>query len=434
MRIVLYVILACPILFDERTIYFAINRANPLFDSYAGFRGIELLSFALLGMLFLFGGFNVRALKRNPLLVPLTFMFLPIYIGIIVGVLNNNADLFGHWRNYVIGYAFFIAFIMHFDTLEKMEEFFIVLLVITGVRTLYTLGVFVPSAETAATRFGFGTPFFYNTPILFALIACSSYGLSCLLAKDEEARINRHRSILFLSSLVFLFVIILSFKRSIWGIAFVSYTTVFIMLLPYFRRYLHHIVLGGILVLGTGLVLANMPFFAAYTEHLPLSIQSMNLFGGPTGTVHDESNAGHIENISVAWTLLNEKGLFFGGGVGLIEDYRLLNPAPHNAIIFVWYKYGIIGLFVYLYGLVKIMVMYLMRYKLLSLREKQLSVGLFGLLTGWFFASSLVIHPHFPSFTATILIFTTLGMLSSILVVNEERWRHAVASRERKLA
>ena len=195
MRFVLYVILACPILSDERTIYFAINRANPLFESYAGFRGIEVLSLTLLGMLFLCGGFNVRALKRNSLLVPLTFMFLPIYIGIFVGVLNNNADLFGHWRNYVIGYAFFVAFIMHFDSVERMEEFLVVLLVITGIRTLYTLGVFLPSTETVVTRFGFGTPFFYNTPNLFALIACSAYGLSCLFAKDEEARINKHRSI-----------------------------------------------------------------------------------------------------------------------------------------------------------------------------------------------------------------------------------------------
>ncbi len=422
-RYLVYILLAGTILFDEKTYGFSRNLDNPLFDVYFGFRGIDLIAVLLMAIFALSGGVKTSVLKRNPLVRPLTFMLVPMLLGILRGSYHQEDQMFADWKNYVIGYGFFIVLITCFGNIERIERLYRTLLVLTLLRTVYTMWEYYTGAGSIITGFNFQAPFYYNTPILFVLILCSAFGLANFLIKDKEAWAHRHRWKLLILSVFFTLVICLSFKRSIWLVTIIAMVCVAALMKSFIGKRTLYAVLASALLFSSVYAVFSLESFALQRAHISASVRSMNPFGAMTGTVHDDSNRSHLDNVAVTWRLLSEKGFLLGGGVGLIEDHRLVNPSIHNGILFVWYKFGLLGACVYLFCFGKLFYKYLRSYGRLSPREKVLTVGAFGTALGWFAASSVYVPPFFSSLTGAIVMFLFFGILSNMLVINDDRRR-----------
>lgn len=422
-RYLVYILLAATILFDEKTYRFLSNRDNPLFDVYFGFRGIDLIAMLLMAVFALSGGLKISVLKRNPLVRPLAFMLVPMFLGILRGLYFQNSQMFADWKNYVIGYGFFIVLITCFGSIERIERLYKTLLVLTILRTIYTIWEHYIGAGTFIARFNFQVPFYYNSPILYALILCSSFGLANFLVGDKAAWAHRHRWKLLILAVFFTLVIFLSFKRSIWIVDAIAVACVAALMRSFIGKRVLYALVASALLFSSTYVIFNLENFARQRAHFSLSVRSMNPFGATTGTIHDDSNRSHLDNVSVTWRLLNERGLLLGGGVGKIEDHRLGNPSIHNGLLFAWYKFGLLGGCVYLFCFGKIFIKYLRSYKWLSPREKVITVGPFGTALGWFAVSVIFAPPFFSSLTGAILMFLIFGILSNILVINDDRRR-----------
>ncbi len=427
-RYLVYIFLASTILFDEKTIRFASNRDNPLFDAYFGFRGIDLMAMLLMAVFALSGGVKTSVLKRNPLVRPLAFMLVPVFLGILRGVYFQNSQMFADWKNYVVGYGFFIVLITCFGSVERIERLYKTLLVLTLLRTVYTMWEYSTGGGNFLPRFNFQAPFVYNTPILFALILCSSFGVANFLVKDKAAWAHRHRWKLLILAVFFTLLIFLSFKRSIWLVTIVTMVGVPALLRSFIVKRALYAVLASALLFSSAYAIFNLESFAPQQAHFGLSLRSMNPFGAETGTIHDDSNRSHLDNVAVAWKLLNEQGLLLGGGVGLIEDHRLVNPSIHNGLLYVWYKFGLLGACVYLFCFGKLFYKYLRSYGQLSPREKAITVGAFSTVLAWFAVSLVFVPPFFTSITGAILMFLMFGILSNTLVINEDRRRRKAFS------
>jgi O-Antigen ligase len=306
--------------------------------AFGGFRWIDLFL-----ILLIVASVALAWPKHAPWTVPKVlrkpaWLFVAtIVFSIFYGLAHGGTNVFFDWRGIALGTGLVLVFGYWVNTPFALRSAVRLFLAVCAAKALWILLTYALGGGVDVVLLGVRTPFF-DGPVLslcgLATVMGFRFGL-------EETRMRRKIGY-FLISLLTGFLVLICFRRTNWGEVFIAGA---ILIFPNMRA--RKLALAALLAAGIFVLLAVPEMFLERVE-------SFDLLEGNQASDYADTNAGHIGDLLDAWDQIRAHPIT-GLGQGYsydtvrIRDWKTESWMVHNAILQVWLRYGIVGLFAYLW-------------------------------------------------------------------------------------
>ncbi len=310
---------------------------SPLYDKALGqFRWIDLLvisaAYVHLAVILV----ARRTIPRLPAMVryPLWLFFGALAVALGRGALAGGSELFYEWRNIVLGIGLAIVWSYWITSVAALQEAIVSFSVVMGAKIFYALGSYaLAGGLMGAAVPGVATPIF-DGPTLSAVTLAALLGLRSLSQNGSGAR--TWWGVLGVGAS---FLIVLSLRRSCW-VALALGVAVTMAFRP--RR----LILAGSLLVLTVVVAA-----VSLQGSLLRRMESFSVFADRSE--YGQTNQDHIgELLDVVEQIEAHPVLGIGVGTPIktdrIRNWKKESWEVHNAILFMWLRFGFAGLVAYL--------------------------------------------------------------------------------------
>lgn len=307
--------------------------------AFGDFRWVDLALLAILGLVVAFRGGTGRLFRLHvpPEVGRWSLVFgLAIVISMIHGSIAGGTELFFDWRGLAVGgsFMFLLYQLVRTNPQALKVAAFSLITILVGRASYHLVTFFAGTADV--TLQGVRIPVFDGPTLSATVFAVITAG--CLAVGWKEGSLNARLFFGCLAS-VALLLVVLAFRRTYWGEAFVGLVAI---LLIFNRKRL------SALLTIVALSLAFLPFLPAEYQ---LRAASVNPFS-QTENRYTVTNEDHLNDLRDAWDVI-KKDPVLGYGLGRpysthrIENWKFISWGVHNAILHVWLRYGALGLISY---------------------------------------------------------------------------------------
>lgn len=251
------------------------------------------------------------------------------------GALEGGSELFYEWRNIVLGFGLTIVWSYWITSAGAFQESVVSFSVVAGAKIFYTLASYVLAGGLIGAAVpGVATPMF-DGPTLSAVTFAALLGLRRLPQRWSGRTI--WWAVLGLASS---FLIVMSLRRSCW-VALVLGTTVTMAFRP--RR----LVLSGSLIVVT-VAVASVSLEGSLLRRM----ESFSVFADRSE--YGQTNQDHVGELLDVWEQIKLQPVL-GIGIGTsiktdrIRNWKKESWEVHNAILFMWLRFGFAGVIAYLW-------------------------------------------------------------------------------------
>lgn len=318
--------------------YPVMGAANVIYSWRVGV-GLRLVDIIILG---LFAFWAVAYRQRGSIAifprhfgVSLYFLGFGWLLAFVYGWLGGGENLFFDWRSILLGVL--IAWMVS-DTFARTNRFDLLASWFLRAFTLwasYLLLAYALGGGVVMATLGGRTPTF-DGPTLSIFNFAVALSLAILLGPRSDMK-----RLALITLCVSMPLVIIAFRRTYWG--------ELLMVLPLVMLLRGHVRKLVPLIALLGLILGAL-FNGLGPSRVVDRVQSMNPF--VTSSVAASTNEDHVNDILDAWDVVRNSP-FFGLGLGRpyettrIANWKSESWGVHNAILHVWVRYGLIGLFGY---------------------------------------------------------------------------------------
>lgn len=264
-------------------------------------------------------------------------MGLAIVLAMVHGALAGGTELFFDWQGLALGAAFMLVLYQLLRAKpDAVRVAAFALIAILTARAAYQLATFF-AGTSGVTLQGVRIPVFDGPTLsntVFVLIAAG-----CVAVGWKRGPVTT-RVVCGAAALLALVLVVLAFRRTYWGEAFVGLVTI---LLVFNKRRL-----SAVLALAA-LGVALLPYLPG---EFRLRAESANPFAAEENR-YTVTNDDHLNDLRDAWDVIKQDPVL-GYGLGRpyeterIENWKHTSWGVHNAVLHVWLRYGILGLVSYL--------------------------------------------------------------------------------------
>jgi O-antigen ligase len=347
---------------------------------------------------------------------------IAIGLSMVHGSLAGGTELFFDWLGLAVGFAFMFLLYQVLRTRPgavRVAGFALIALLVG--RAVFHLANFF-AGTSGVTLQGVRIPVFDGPTIsntVFVLI------VGGCLALGWKAGSFNSRLLCGAAAMVALVLVVLAFRRTYWGEAFVGLVAI---LLVFNKKRL------SALLAMVALAVALLPFLPG---EFRLRAASVNPFADKKNQ-YTLTNEDHLNDLRDAWDVIKQNPVL-GYGLGRpydterIENWKFISWGVHNAVLHVWLRYGALGLISYL-GLHFAIMRWLLR---LSRRfdpesfERWWLTAAFSYVTATFIVSLFASPWPYGSTQNSLLI---LGILGSAFALQNERRTAARATQSQPRA
>jgi O-antigen ligase len=308
-------------------------------QAFGDFRWIDLLIFGALGFMI---AVRIGTGKLFKLHVPrdigrwALLLSAAIALSMVHGSLAGGTELFFDWQGLAVGAAFmFLVYQLVRTRPEAVRVAAFALIAVLAARAVYALAMFF-SGSSGVTLQGVRIPVFDGPTLsntVFVLIAAG-----CLAVGWKTGSVNS-RLVCAGAAAIALLLVVLAFRRTYWGEAFVG--LVAILLIFNKRR------LSALLTI-VALAVVLLPYLPG---EFRLRAASANPFADDKNR-YTVTNEDHLNDLRDAWDVIKQDPVL-GYGLGRpyeterITNWKFTSWGVHNAILHVWLRYGLLGLISY---------------------------------------------------------------------------------------
>ena len=320
-----------------------IDSASPAWiylKAFGDFRWIDVIVFGVLGFV---AALRIGSDRFFKLHAPKdmgrwsVLLGLAIVLSMVHGSLAGGTELFFDWQGLAVGVAFMLVLYQLVRTRPgavRVAAFALIAVLVA--RAAYQLATFV-AGTTGVTLQGVRIPVFDGPTLsntVFVLIAAG-----CIAVGWKRGPFSA-RVLCGGAALLALVLVVLAFRRTYWGEAFVGLVAI---LLVFNKRRL-----SALLALAA-LGVALLPYLPG---EFRLRAESANPFAAEENR-YTVTNDDHLNDLRDAWDVIKQDPVL-GYGLGRpyeterIENWKFTSWGVHNAVLHVWLRYGALGLVSYL--------------------------------------------------------------------------------------
>lgn len=313
--------------------------ASAIYDKVlGGFRWIDLfLIVAILGTLILSRGNRREWILPKPLLKPASLFCAAWLFSIIYGLLRGGTNVFFDWRGIALGVGLVCVFSYWIDSPFALYSAVRSVLWIFAIRAIWIFLAYASGGGVTEPFESVRTPLFDGSTLS---IACFMAVLGFSFTAEETRLLQK--AIFLIPSLLASALVYISLRRTFWIELFIA---VLILIFP--NRKLRA---AAISAFSGGLILAMALFPGILMERL----KSFNVLEGNDASEYAATNLDHIGDLLDAWDQIQAHPITgLGQGYAYETDrirvWKTESWMVHNAPLHVWLRYGITGLFAYLW-------------------------------------------------------------------------------------
>ena len=260
-----------------------------------------------------------------------------IVLSMVHGSLAGGTELFFDWQGLAVGFAFMLVLYQLVRTRPgAVRVAALALIAVLVGRAVYQLANFF-AGTSGVTLQGVRIPVFDGPTLsntVFVLIAAG-----CIAVGWKRGPFSA-RLLCGGAAMVALVLVVLAFRRTYWGEAFVGLVAI---LLVFNKRRL------SALLTVVALAVALLPYLPG---EFRLRAESANPFAADENR-YTETNDDHLNDLRDAWDVIKQDPVL-GYGLGRpyeterVQNWKFTSWGVHNAVLHVWLRYGALGLISFL--------------------------------------------------------------------------------------